>query len=189
MRQRMKSLQLGINYGMGVPSLAKGLNRHPLIASGVIEQHKRTYARFWQWRNEAVMAAMLRRRVENISGWPLHLTTSPNQRTPYNFYPQSDAAAMLQLAAVRLCDAGVTPVMLIHDGILLEMSDREQIEHAKEIMRTAGREVCNDFEIGVDIDQLLVGGARYTDKRPIAQKMWNTMMSALEAVKAIPRRA
>ena len=33
MRQRMKSLQLGINYGMGVPSLAKGLNRHPLIAS------------------------------------------------------------------------------------------------------------------------------------------------------------
>src|SRR5262249_14695783 len=36
-RQRMKSLQLGINYGMGVPSLARGLNRHPLIASGIIE--------------------------------------------------------------------------------------------------------------------------------------------------------
>ena len=34
MRQRMKTLQLGINYGMGVPSLARGLNRHPLIASG-----------------------------------------------------------------------------------------------------------------------------------------------------------
>jgi hypothetical protein len=28
----MKSLQLGINYGMGVPSLARGLNRRPLIA-------------------------------------------------------------------------------------------------------------------------------------------------------------
>jgi hypothetical protein len=28
-RQRMKPLQLGINYGMGVPSLAKGLDRHP----------------------------------------------------------------------------------------------------------------------------------------------------------------
>jgi hypothetical protein len=37
MRQRMKSLQLGINYGMGVPSLARGLDRHPLIASGIIE--------------------------------------------------------------------------------------------------------------------------------------------------------
>jgi hypothetical protein len=29
----MKSLQLGISYGMGVPSLAKGLNRHPVIAT------------------------------------------------------------------------------------------------------------------------------------------------------------
>src|SRR5438067_10213788 len=27
-RQRMKALQLGINYGMGVPSLARGINRH-----------------------------------------------------------------------------------------------------------------------------------------------------------------
>ena len=71
----------------------------------------------------------------------------------------------------------------------MEVSDREQIEHAMEIMRAAGREVCNGFEIGVDIDQMLIGAARYGDKRPVAQKMWGTMMSALEAVKAIPRRA
>jgi len=189
MRQRMKRLQLGINYGMGVPSLAKGLDRHPLIASGVIEKYKRAHPVFWRWREDVVMDAMLRRRVESISGWPLHVTTSPNKRTLYNFYPQSGGAEMLRLAAVRLCDAGIVPVMLIHDGILLEVFHREQIEHAKEIMRAAGREVCNGFEIGVDVDQMLIGGARYADKRPVAQKMWATMMSALEAVKAIPRRA
>ena len=55
MRQRMKSLQLGINYGMGVSSLAKGLDRHPLIASNLIEQHRRVYSRFWQWREEQVL--------------------------------------------------------------------------------------------------------------------------------------
>jgi hypothetical protein len=43
MRQRMKTLQLGINYGMGVQSLARGLDRHPLIASGIIEQHRRAH--------------------------------------------------------------------------------------------------------------------------------------------------
>jgi hypothetical protein len=180
---------LGINYGMGVPSLAKGLNRHPLIASGIIERHKRTHPRFWQWRDEAVLTAMLERRVESVSAWPLRITTSPNKRTLYNFYPQSGGAAMLQLAAVRLCEAGIVPSMLIHDGILLEVTDREQIEHAKEIMRAAGRDVCDSFEIGVDVDQMLVGGARYTDKRPMAKKMWRTMMSVLEAVKAIPRSA
>src|SRR4029077_4277965 len=39
-RQLMKALQLGINYGMGVRSLARGLNRHPLIASEIILRHQ-----------------------------------------------------------------------------------------------------------------------------------------------------
>ena len=55
-------------------------------------------------------------------------------------------------------------------------------------MRAAGRDVCNGFEIGVDTDQMLVGGARYSDKRPMAKKMWATIMAALEAVRAIPKR-
>src|SRR6516164_1123389 len=70
-RQRMKVLQLGISYGMGVPSLARGLGRHPLIASEIIERHKRKYPRFWQWRAEMVQTAMLARRIESVFGWPL----------------------------------------------------------------------------------------------------------------------
>jgi DNA polymerase I len=189
MRQRMKPLQLAINYGMGVPSLARGLNRHPLIASGIIERHQRTYPRFWQWRDDVIMTAMLERRLESVFGWPLRITTSPNKRTLCNFPAQSGGAEMLRLAALRLCEAGIVPCMLIHDGILFETTDHEEIEHAKEIMRTAGRDVCDGFEIGVDVDQMLVGGARYSDKRPVAKKMWATIMSALEAVRAIPKRA
>jgi DNA polymerase I-like protein with 3'-5' exonuclease and polymerase domains len=189
MRQRMKTLQLGINYGMGVPSLARGLNRHPLIASGIIEQHRRIHPRFWQWRDEMVMTAMLNRRIESVFGWPLRITTSPNKRTLYNFPMQADGAEMLRLAAWRLCEAGIVPCMLIHDGILFELNNREEIEQAKEIMGVAGRDVCDGFEIGVDVDQMLVGGARYSDKRPMAKKMWATIMSVLETIGAIPRRA
>ena len=53
----------------------------------------------------------------------------------------------------------------------------------------AGRDVCDGFEIGVDVDQMLMGGARYSHKRPVAKKMWATIMPALEAVRAIPKRA
>jgi DNA polymerase I-like protein with 3'-5' exonuclease and polymerase domains len=187
-RQRIKALQLGINYGMGVPSLARGLDRHPLIASGIIERHRRSYPRFWGWRSDMVQKAMLERRIKSIFGWPLYITTSPNPRTLYNFPMQSGGAEMLRLAAVRLCDAGIVPAMLIHDGILIEATDREQVEQAKEIMRAAGRDTCDGFEIGVDVDQLLEGGARYHDKRPMAKKMWDTIMRALEVVKAVPRR-
>ena len=96
---------------------------------------------------------------------------------------------MLRLAAWRLCEAGIIPCMLVHDGILFEEADPERIEHAKEIMRIAGREVCDGFEIGVDVDQMLIGGARYRDKRPMAQKMWATIMDVLRAVGAVPKRA
>ena len=51
-----------------------------------------------------------------------------------------------------------------------------------------GRDVCNGLEIGVDIDQKLDGGARYRDKRPMAQKMWATIMNTLQTIGALPRR-
>jgi hypothetical protein len=127
--------------------------------------------------------------MESIFGWPLHISTSPNARTLYNFPMQSGGAEMLRLAAWRLCEAGIIPCMLVHDGILLELTNKQQLEEAQEIMRVAGRDTCNGFEIGVDIDQMLEGGARYRDKRPIARKMWETMMSTLQAIGAIPKRS
>jgi hypothetical protein len=188
MRNRMKPLQLGINYGMGVPSLARGLDRHPLIASQIIERHKRRYPRFWQWRADMVQTAMLERKIESAFGWPLYISHSPNKRTLYNFPMQSGGAEMLRLATMRLCDAGIVPIMLIHDGILFEETNPETIEHAREIMRGAGRDTCDGLEIGVDIDQLLKHGGRYCDKRPVAQRMWSTIMNTLGAIGAVPQR-
>ena len=187
-RQRMKSLQLAVSYGMGVPSLARGLNRHPLIASEIIERYKRQYSVLWQWRAAMVNTAMVQRRIESTHGWPLYLTTSPNKRTLFNFPMQSGGAEMLRHATLKLCEAGIVPIMLIHDGILFEEADREKIELAREIMLQAGREICGGFEIGVDVDQWLIGGARYRDKRPIAQKMWRTIMNALRSVGALPEK-
>jgi hypothetical protein len=76
--------------------------------------------------------------------------------------------------------------MLIHDGILFELDTEEQVEHAKEIMRAAARDVLSGFEIGVDEDQKLINGARYADKRDVAKEMWRTIMEALKEVGALP---
>ena len=94
---------------------------------------------------------------------------------------------MLRLAANRLCGAGLVPSMLVHDGILFELDNEEQVTHAVEIMRGAGRDVCGGFEIDVDVDQKLIGGARYRDKRPVAESMWNTVMATLQAIGALPK--
>jgi DNA polymerase I len=187
MRQRMKSLQLAILYGMSVPSLARGLDRHPCIAVEILERHKRTYPEFWAWRDAAVMSAMLDREIKSVFGWSLRISHSPNRRALFNFPMQANGAEMLRLAAVRMCEAGLVPNMLVHDGLLLEARSAWQIEQAKEIMHAAGREVCSGFEVGVDIDQELKHGARFRDKRPLAKKMWGAMMRALHEVGAIER--
>ena len=57
-RQQMKAAQLGINYGMGVISLARSLGRHPIIGSEVIIRHQRRCPKFWAWRAEVVERAM-----------------------------------------------------------------------------------------------------------------------------------
>jgi DNA polymerase-1 len=163
----------------------------PSFASAIIEKHRRAYPRFWEWRADMVQNAMLARRIESVFGWPLHLSTSPNQRTLYNFPMQSGGAEMLRLAAWQLCEAGIVPCMLVHDGILIEARNREEIAHAMEIMHTAGKDVCDGLKVGVDVDQMLEHGARYRDKRPIAQQMWQTIMAALQEIGATPniRRA
>src|SRR5262249_31322771 len=136
-----------------------------------------------------VQLAMLTRRIESVLGWPLRISTSPNQRTLYNFPMQSGGADMLRLAAGRLCEAGIVPCMLIHDGILLEGTEYEKIEHAQEIMRNAGRDVCHGIGIRGAGRPVTQDGARYHDKRPVAQQMWATIMHTLETIGvAVPKR-
>jgi hypothetical protein len=188
-RQEMKSLQLAINYGMSVKSLAKGLNVHPLVASAIVQRHKRVYSRYWEWREEEMQQAMQDRRIESVFGWPLHLSHSPNKRTLYNFPMQSGGAEMLRLAAVRSCEAGLVPLMLVHDAMLFEFDNEEQVAHAKEIMLQAGRDVCDGFTIDVEEDIKIVGGGNYKDKRKTAQDMWKTIMEVLEDIGAVPKKA
>jgi DNA polymerase I len=191
MRARMKPIQLAINYGMGVRSLAKGLDRHPLIASAIIERHRRRYPRFWEWREDNAQRAMLDRKITSeFTGWPLYLSSSPNKRTLYNFPCQSGGAEMLRLAATRLCDAGIVPNMLVHDAVLLEARDDDQVRQTIEIMEKAGADVCRGLKVDADLSfDSRKYGAHFYDKRPVAQKMWKTLMDVMRDIGAVSGEA
>ena len=190
MRQRMKPLQLAITYGMGVPSLASGLNRHPLSPARSLSDTNVDYPRFWQWRAESWCRPLCWIAASRASSAGRSISPRAPTSARCTIFPmQSGGAEMLRLATTRLCDAGIVPIMLIHDGILFEDDrPREQLDHAIEIMRGAGRDVCGGLKIGVDVDQRLEGGARYMDKRPMAQKMWATIMDVLQAIGALPKK-
>jgi DNA polymerase I-like protein with 3'-5' exonuclease and polymerase domains len=199
-RELMKRVSLAITYGMGVPALSKKLDRHPLIAAAIINKHKKRYPRFWEWREDVVRGAFHNRFIESSHRWRLRLSTSPNVRTLYNFPMQSCGATMLQEATMMLCDAGIVPVMLVHDGILFEENSPEKMEEAKAIMLDAGRKVCGGFTIDVGASsigrdpatgeitkKLLLHGERYRDDREKAKELWTEIMLALEEVGALPQ--
>jgi len=41
---------------------------------------------------------------------------------------------------------------------------------------------------GVDLDKRIEGGERYVDSRPMAMKMWSTIMGTVEAIGALPKK-
>ena len=130
------------------------------------------------------------RQIVSSYGWPLHIRHAPNPRSLLNFPMQSDGAEMLREATVRLVDAGIIPIMLVHDGILFEEADLKKIEEAREIMRAAGREICDGINVGVDLDwSTAKTGPRYRDKRPLAKSMWEAIMDVLRALGALKEAA
>jgi hypothetical protein len=128
-------------------------------------------------------------RLANARGWCCRRTqwrrADEAKKTLTNFPMQGNGAEMLRLAAMRLCDAGIVPCMLVHDAVLIEADNEEQIAHAVEIMKSAGRDVCGGFEIGVDVERM-EQGKRYRDKRPVAIRMWEVMMRTLQEIGVLP---
>jgi hypothetical protein len=67
-----------------------------------------------------------------------------------------------------------------------EETNPRKIEEATEIMRAVGREICDCIDVGVDLDWSTERDPRYRDKRPMAQKMWATVMDVLVSIGALP---
>jgi len=110
--------------------------------------------------------------------------TSPNQRTLYKFPDAERGAELLRLAAVSYAEAGIVPIMLIHDGILLEEASRERIELAKEIIVARARHLRRPRDRRrrrPDAEN----GTRYHDKRRCAADLADGD-ARLDVVGAVP---
>ena len=115
--------------------------------------------------------------VSEFDGWPLHISALAEQAHALQF---SDA----EPAAPRCCGwrptGCATPVWCracwCTTASCSNWTTRSRSSTPWRSCATAGREVCGGLEIGVDDDQKLIGGARYRDKRPVAQRCGTTVM-------------
>jgi hypothetical protein len=172
----IKAVILGTQYGMGEQTLAVRINKPVVYARELLQAHRSTYRKFWQWSDAAVNVALFRGRLWTRYGWQTHtryrkatgdVNGDPNIRSLSNFACQGNAADMLRLAAGFICDGGVQLDATIHDAIFVE-ADADGIdaavESARRAMDRASQLVLSGFTLRTDA-HVIQWPERYRDDR------------------------
>lgn len=183
-RQRAKSIMLGVGYGMSAASIAIQANLHVDEARELLSRHKATYHRFWAWAENNQNAGLMSTPLQTVFSWTWRAGqgTTPNPRSLLNWPMQANGAEMMRLACCELTERGICVCCPVHDALLIE-ADAENIqqavrttravmEHASEVVLGEGRVVRTDADV-------FCYPARFADEA--GGGMWERVMALLRA--------
>ena len=178
-RNLCKACVLGVQYGIGVKSLAHRIAGPPAKARELLQMHKETFPKFWKWSDEVINHAAVVGRLHSTLGWSLNLTGEINPRSAANWPVQTNGAEIIRLAAIFAIEEGIKVCCPIHDALLIEAPIErleQDISRTQQLMQRAGGIVLRGFKLRTDVDRVVYPN-RYMDERGI--KMWNTIMELI----------
>jgi hypothetical protein len=165
-REPFKQCALGVLYGMEAQALAMRIGQPLAMAQYLIQAHRETYRRFWQWSDAAVDHAMLNGELRTVYGWTIHVGPDTNPRSLRNFPMQANGAEMLRLACIFAAENGVEVCAPVHDALLI-CAPLDHIISAvvemQECMRRASRHVIK-FELRTEANVVRYPN-RYMDEK------------------------
>jgi DNA polymerase I len=186
-RTLCKACVLAVQYGMGEKSLAQRINRPEIEARGLLNLHKQTYKKYWDWSDGVLDYAMLHGKLWTVFGWELHVSTlSDNPRSLRNFLMQANGAEMLRLACIYLTENGIKAIAPVHDAVLIEAPlERldQDIATAQYWMQKAGEVVLGGFKVRSDAE-IVRFPDRYMDGR--GGEMWNKVWEIVNGMDREP---
>lgn len=153
-RDRYKTVVLGVGYGMSAMGLAAKLGIHVMEAEKLLEDHRQCYPGFWRWSQRAADQAQLDGQIATRFGWELHYTEGMNERSLRNFPCQGNGAEMMRLAAIYATKSGVSVCTPVHDALLIEAPGNkiaEAVSHVQECMGRASEDVLGGFRLNSDV--------------------------------------
>jgi DNA polymerase I len=186
-RERLKLLCLGTQYGMQVATMATRLGVSELEAHVMLQHHRGLFSQYWHWSEDWLHRALDSGTMRTVFGWQCATgITEFSERSIRNWPVQSTCADLFRLAYVWGTRHGLTLIAPVHDAVLLESSeDRIEQDAAlmQEIMRRASRVVLNptaDGTIELRVDKKIVRYPdRYIDGRPGSTELWEKVLQLL----------
>jgi hypothetical protein len=179
-RELFKQCVLGVQYGMGIESLALRIGRPPCVARDLLQAYRTTFQTCWRWADAAVDTAMLHSSLHTVFGWCLHIGQTSNPRSLRNFPMQANGAEMMRLAACLATERGIQICAPVHDAFLIcAPLDRLEADSAamQVAMAEASRVVLSGFELRSKASDV-PWPHRYMDRR--GQVMWNRVTELLD---------
>jgi DNA polymerase I-like protein with 3'-5' exonuclease and polymerase domains len=179
-REAFKVVSLGVLFGLSEFGLARKLDIPLCRGRELLELHRQTFRRFWEWIGQVGMQGMLTRRLVTPFGWTLHVGPRVTSRTLKNFPMQASGADMLRVACCLATERGIGVCAPVHDALLVE-GPADQIEDivaaTRDAMRQASEAVLYGFPCRVDA-KVVRYPDRYCDER--GRKMWETACALLD---------
>ena len=178
-REQFKLCSLGIQYGMGVRTLANLLKGTEGQARELIASHKAVYRRYWEWSRVTAREARTTGVMRSVFGWRLNVRAETKSGTIKNFPLQANGAEMLRLACCLSVGRGIRVCAPIHDAVLIEgYSGRieEVVADCQGSMAEAARIVLGGFQLRTEV-KVIRHPARYIDKR--GGRFWDWMMQSM----------
>jgi DNA polymerase I len=155
-----KTCGLGVNYAMGVTTLALRTQQTESQARALLDLHRQLFPAFWRWSERIINDARLRGVIQTAFGWPLHVTQETSDTTLRNFPMQANGAEIMRLVCIFARQAGVCICAPVHDGFLIESKTGElrsaiaSMEHA---MDRASELVLDGFKLRHTVDVIVHG--------------------------------
>jgi DNA polymerase I len=183
-RERLKVLCLGTQYGMQTATLATRLGVSDIEAHEMLLHHRGLFSQYWHWSEDWLHHSLNSGVMRTVFGWECATgIVEFNERSIRNFPIQANCADLFRLAYVWGTRHDLTLIAPVHDAVLESSDDRIDADVAlmREIMRRASRVILNptaDGTIELRTDAKIIRHPdRYTDSR--GTELWETVLKLL----------
>jgi DNA polymerase I len=181
-REQFKLCALAVQYGMGYETLAVRIGQSVAHARRLLDLHRQTYPRFWEWSDSALDFAMLTGALPTVFGWEIHVADGANPRSLRNYPMQANGAEMLRLACCFATERGITVCAPVHDALLVEAPIEqigEVVAATQKAMADASKLVLGGFELRSEA-KIFAHPERFVDPR--GASMWDKVWKIIEEI-------
>jgi DNA polymerase I-like protein with 3'-5' exonuclease and polymerase domains len=157
-RDAVKPISLGANYGMSKYGAAAASGRSLLWAADMLASHRQAYPTFMEWQHSLIIQALFAERIVSALGWPMAVHAETKRRTLLNYPAQAGGADCMRLAAIAGHEAGIRICAPVHDTFwiaapLTELED--SIATMTRLMVRASNVLTGGVDIPVEVSAVV----------------------------------